>query len=40
MLNIPLQGFYLKRTNKLPKMVLYSAVYDSVSNSYLFMSVD
>lgn len=39
MLNIPQQGFYLKKNSKLPKMALFSAVFDSVSNSYIFMTV-
>ncbi len=40
MLNIPLQGFYLKKNSKVPKMALYSAVFDSISNSYIFMTVN
>jgi ABC-type ATPase with predicted acetyltransferase domain len=39
MLKIPQQGFYLKKNSKLPKMALYSAVFDSVSNSFIFMAV-
>lgn len=39
MLKIPQQGFYLKKNSKLPKMALYSATFDSVSNSYIFMAV-
>jgi hypothetical protein len=40
MLNIPPQGYYLKKISKLPKMALYSAVFDPVSNCYLLMAAD
>jgi hypothetical protein len=28
MLDIPMQGFYLKKINKIPKINLYTAAYD------------
>jgi hypothetical protein len=40
MVDIPLHGLYVKKTSRTPKLVLYSATYEPVSNYYIFTTVD